>query len=141
MVAFPNAAQPGLITLGPQWNAARSVHHRVAWLARESSKPGRGHVERWTVQASAAWSQEHLEDSPERAQAKLLKAFSEITGIRATPAHAEVHRWRYAKTLQPLGATHMHSAKQGIGLCGDWCIGHRVEDAFISGLELALAVI
>jgi predicted NAD/FAD-dependent oxidoreductase len=23
-------------------------------------------------------------------------------------------------------------------LCGDWCIGHRVEDAFISGLELAL---
>ena len=81
--AFPNAAQPGLITLGPQWNAARSVHHRVAWLARESSKPGRDHIERWTVQASAAWSQEHLEDAPERVQAKLIKAFSEITGIRA----------------------------------------------------------
>ena len=138
MVAFPNAAQPGLITLGPQWNAARSVHHRVAWLARESSKPGRELVERWTVQASAAWSQEHLEDAPDRVRAKLLKAFSEITGIRATPAHAEVHRWRYAKTLQALGATHMLSKKQGIGLCGDWCIGHRVEDAFISGLELAL---
>jgi len=141
MVAFPNAVQPGLITLGPQWNAARSVHHRVAWLARESSKPGREQVERWTVQASAAWSQEHLEDAPERVQAKLLKAFSEITGIRATPAHADVHRWRYAKTLQPLGASHMHSKKQGIGLCGDWCLGHRVEDAFVSGLELALAVI
>ena len=138
MVAFPNAAQPGLITLGPQWNAARSVHHRVAWLARESSKPGREQVERWTVQASAAWSQEHLEDAPDRVKAKLLKAFSEITGIRATPAHAEVHRWRYAKTLKPLGATHMLSKKQGIGVCGDWCIGHRVEDAFISGLELAL---
>jgi predicted NAD/FAD-dependent oxidoreductase len=138
MVAFPNAAQPGLITLGPQWNAARSVHHRVAWLARESSKPGREQVERWTVQASAAWSQEHLEDAPDRVKAKLLKAFSEITGIRATPAHAEVHRWRYAKTLKPLGDTHMLSKKQGIGVCGDWCIGHRVEDAFISGLELAL---
>jgi predicted NAD/FAD-dependent oxidoreductase len=141
MLAFPNAAQPGLITLGPQWNAARSVHHRVAWLARESSKPGRDHIERWTVQASAAWSQEHLEDAPERVQAKLIKAFSEITGIRATPAHAEVHRWRYAKTLQPLGAPYMHSSKQGIGVCGDWCLGHRVEDAFISGMELALAVI
>jgi predicted NAD/FAD-dependent oxidoreductase len=138
MLAFPNAVQPGLITLGPQWNAARSVHHRVAWLARESSKPGRQQVERWTVQASAAWSQEHLEDAPDRVQAKLIKAFSEITGIRATPAHASVHCWRYAKTLQPLGATHMLSKKQGIGLCGDWCIGHRVEDAFVSGLELAL---
>jgi predicted NAD/FAD-dependent oxidoreductase len=35
----------------------------------------------------------------------------------------------------------MHSSKQGIGVCGDWCLGHRVEDAFISGMELALAVI
>jgi hypothetical protein len=40
-----------------------------------------------------------------------------------------VHRWRYAKTLQALGSTHVHSKKQGIGLCGDWCLGHRVEDA------------
>ena len=138
MVAFPHAAQP--ITLGPQWNAARSNHHRVAWLARESSKPGRNQLERWTIQASAAWSQEHLEDAPERVQAKLIKAFSEITGIRATPAHADVHRWRYAKTLQPLGKTHVWDTKLGLGLCGDWCIGHRVEDGFVSGLELSLAV-
>ena len=34
MLAYPNAAQPGLQTLGPQWSAARSTHHRVAWLAR-----------------------------------------------------------------------------------------------------------
>jgi predicted NAD/FAD-dependent oxidoreductase len=25
-------------------------------------------------------------------------------------------------------------------VCGDWCIGHRVEDAFVSGLEMALKV-
>jgi renalase len=86
MLAFPNAAQPGLITLGPHSGMPRrSVHHRVAWLARESSKPGRDLIERWTIQASAAWSQEHLEDAPERVEAKLLKAFSEITGISATP--------------------------------------------------------
>jgi predicted NAD/FAD-dependent oxidoreductase len=23
-------------------------------------------------------------------------------------------------------------------MCGDWLIGHRVEDAFVSGLSLAL---
>jgi predicted NAD/FAD-dependent oxidoreductase len=141
MVAFPNASQPGLAHLGPQWNAALSTHHRIAWLARESSKPGRQSVERWTVQASPAWSQEHLEDDPARIQAKLLKAFGEVTGIRAQPAHAEVHRWRYAKTFTALGKTHLWDAKSGIGVAGDWCIGHRVEDAFISGLELALAVV
>lgn len=149
MMAFPQAMQPGLsgsaggtdaAGFGPRWHAARSSEHRVGWLAREPSKPGRGPVERWTVQASAAWSAEHINDDPERVKAKLMKGFAEITGIRATPSHAVVHRWLYAQTLQPLGKPFLWDAKLGIGLCGDWCLGHRVENAFVSGLELALGM-
>jgi renalase len=140
MLAFPQAVQPTLTHLGPQWNAALSTHHRIAWLARESSKPGRAAVERWTVQASAAWSQEHLEDDAPRVQAKLLKAFAEVTGIHAEPAFAQVHRWRWAKTQSPLGQPYLWDGRAGIGVCGDWCLGHRAEDAFVSGLELALKV-
>ena len=51
----------------------------------------------------------------------------------------EVHRWHSAKTIKPMGKTHVWDARLGVGIAGDWCIGHRVEDAFISGLELALA--
>ena len=140
MLAFPQAVQPTMTHLGPQWNAALSTHHRIAWLARESSKPGRAPVERWTVQASAAWSQEHFDDDAPRVQAKLLKAFAEVTGIHAEPAYAQVHRWRWAKTQVPLGQPFLWDARLRIGVCGDWCLGHRVEDAFISGLELALKV-
>lgn len=140
MVAFPQAIQPTMTHIGPQWNAARSSHHRITWLARESSKPGRSAMERWTVQASPAWSTEHLEDDALRVQAKLLKAFAEVTGIRTEPAHADVHRWRYAQTTKPVGKSHLWDAKAGIGVCGDWCLGHRVEDGFVSGLELALSV-
>ena len=141
MVAFPQAQQPTLSSLGPQWNVARSTHHRIAWLARESSKPGRGPIERWTVQASPAWSQRHLEDDAERVKGKLLKAFTEVTGIRAEPPYASVHRWRYAQTTKPLGKTHAWDADSRIGACGDWCLGHRVEDGFVSGLEMALAIL
>jgi predicted NAD/FAD-dependent oxidoreductase len=140
MLAFPQAVQPKLAHLGPQWNAARSTHHRIAWLARESSKPGREQIERWTVQASPEWSERHLEDDAERVKAKLLKAFTEVTGIRAEPPYAEVHRWRYAQTTEPLGKTHLLDKKSNIGACGDWCLGHRVEDGFVSGLEMALAL-
>lgn len=139
MLAYPQASQPGLGTLGPQWNAALSTHHRIAWLARESSKPGRTRIERWTVQASADWSREHLNDDNTRVAAKLHKAFAEVTGIRAEPSFMEVHRWHSAKTIKPMGKTHVWDARLGVGIAGDWCIGHRVEDAFISGLELALA--
>lgn len=141
MLAFPQASQPGLGTLGPQWNAALSTHHRIAWLARESSKPGRTRIERWTVQASAKWSREHLNDDNARVTAKLHKAFAEVTGIRAEPAYMEVHRWHSAKTVKPLGKSHLWDAKLGLGIAGDWCIGHRVEDAFVSGLDLALAAV
>ncbi|MFO1182579.1 NAD(P)/FAD-dependent oxidoreductase [Ottowia sp.] len=141
MLAFAQASQPGLYTLGPQWNAARSTHHRIAWLARESSKPQRGGIERWTVQASSAWSQEHAGDDPQRVAAKLQKAFAEVTGIRATPSHAQARLWPHARTVQALGRPFVWDAALGIGLCGDWCLGQRVEDAFVSGLELALTVL
>jgi renalase len=141
MIAFPQANQPTLTHLGPQWNAARSTHHRVAWLARESSKPGRDPIERWTLQASATWSQEHIRDDTARVEAKLLRAFSEITGVLATPSHAQARCWPEAQTLVPAGQSHFWDAKARIGLAGDWCTGHRVEDGFLSGLALALDVI
>ena len=138
MLAYPQASQPGLTHLGPQWNAARSTHHRIAWLARESSKPGRSSIERWTVQASAEWSLEHLNDDAERVQLKLQRAFAELTGIHSGPSHAQAHLWRYAKTTQPLGQAYQWDSATGLGTCGDWHLGHRVEDAFVSGLELGL---
>jgi predicted NAD/FAD-dependent oxidoreductase len=138
MLAYPQASQPGLTHLGPQWNAARSTHHRIAWLARESSKPGRSSIERWTLQASAEWSLEHLNDDAERVQLKLQRAFAELTGIHTGPSHAQAHLWRYAKTTHPLGQPYQWDSATGLGTCGDWHLGHRVEDAFVSGLEMGL---
>ncbi|HKB54506.1 MAG TPA: amine oxidase, partial [Ramlibacter sp.] len=68
------------------------------------------------------------------------KAFGEVTGIHAEPTFAQVHRWRWAKTEAPLGRSHLWDDDTALGVCGDWCLGQRVEDAFVSGLELALAV-
>ncbi len=144
MVAFPQIADHSS-PFGPSWNAKRVEHSRIAWLARESSKPHREATERWTVQAPADWSQEHLEDDAQTVQAKLLRAFAEVTGIKAEPAYASVHRWRYAQTLKPLqtkdGKPYLLNEKAGLSVCGDWCIGHRVEDGFVSGLELALRLV
>ena len=148
LLTFAHAVDPTITAIGPQWNAARTEHPRITWLARESSKPGRGKVERWTVQASPDWARKHENDEPERVAAKMLQAFGELTRIRATPSDIRVVQWGYAKTINPLpkdakghARSHLWNAKSGIGLCGDWCLGYRVEDAFVSGLEMALAVL
>jgi predicted NAD/FAD-dependent oxidoreductase len=138
MLAYPNAEGAGAV--GPSWHSSRPNHPRIAWVTREASKPGRGPIERWTVQATPQWSAEHLEDDAATVRDKLIKAFAEVTGIRAQPSHAEIHRWRYAKTQKPLDHTHLWDAEAKLGVCGDWCLGHRVEDAFTSGLSAALAI-
>lgn len=123
----------------PLWNAARSACHDVAWLARDSSKPERGQCERWVLQASHSWSDRHLEVDKLHVHQLLTQAFAEITGISSQPVHVDSQRWRFAQTVQPLGQSHLWDSDLGIGVCGDWCLGHRVESAFVSGLELAHA--
>ena len=140
-LAYPMATQAGLSTLGPQWNAARASHDRIAWIARESSKPARAQTERWTVQATPAWSEEHRHDDAPRVLGKLQKAFGELSAIRVAPRHANAYFWPHAETTQALGRSHLWDGTARIGLCGDWCLGQRVEDAFVSGLEMALEIL
>ncbi|MGQ9725173.1 MAG: hypothetical protein ACUVVU_07465 [Tepidimonas sp.] len=64
-----------------------------------------------------------------------------MPSILATPAYAVAHRWRYAQTQRQLGKACLWDEGRGLGLCGDWCVGHRVKSAFLSGLELALSVL
>jgi predicted NAD/FAD-dependent oxidoreductase len=140
MLAFALAGDPSN-AIGPAWSSARSSDHRLAWINREGGKPGRQGVERWTLHATAAWSKEHFNDSADRVQGKLLKSFADLTGIRATPSMVTSKRWLNARTVKSLNQTFLWQADAGIGVCGDYLMGYRVEDAFVSGLEMALKVV
>ena len=114
----------------------------VGWAARNSSKPEREAThDLWVVNASGAWSREHLEDEPGRIVAPLLDAFRATLGIDVPePAHAAAHRWRYAAVERPLGEAMLLSQNGRIGAAGDWCLAPRVEAAFESARALADAI-
>ncbi|TAG92329.1 MAG: hypothetical protein EAZ20_02600 [Bacteroidetes bacterium] len=58
-------------------------------------------------------------------------------GFDTTDAQVMLHRWRYASGgLEPMIECH-YSSNDGIGLCGDWLHGGRVEGAWLSGIKLA----
>ena len=129
MLAFPEAAAaPDVIRLdsGP-----------LRWITRDSSRPGRAALpECWVAHAGPEWSREHLEDPADAVLATLQDAFRTATGIEATPSYAAVHRWRYALAEWPLGVPALWDAAAGLGVCGDWCLGARIEAAFLSGQAL-----
>lgn len=110
----------------------------LRWIARDSSRPGRAVLpECWVGHATPEWSRDHLEQPAEAVLALLQGAFVVATGIGSTPTYAAVHRWRYALADAPLGVPALWDSAAGIGVCGDWCLGARVEAAFLSGRALA----
>lgn len=113
----------------------------IGWAARNASKPGRGDAECWVVQGSPEWSREYLEEEPAAVTTLLLDHLQHHAG-GALPdlRHAAAHRWRYAK-CGDAGQGALWDAETRIGVCGDWLHGPRVEDAFLSGWELAQKVI
>jgi renalase len=111
----------------------------LIWAARDSAKPGRpqGGPECWVLHAGPEWSRVHLEDDANCVTANLIDAFSRIIpGQSIHIARAGVHRWRHARVEMPLGEPALFDDGVMAGLCGDWCIGPRVESAWLSGREL-----
>lgn len=113
----------------------------LRWVARNSSKPGRSGGESWLLHAQADWSELRLAMPPEQLAEALLQAFAALGG--PPPAAWSAHRWLYADVApSTVGATEDFAwdAALGLGLCGDWLAGGKVEGAWLSGTALAQKV-
>ncbi len=112
----------------------------IGWAARNSAKPGRSGPEAWVVQAGPEWSASHLEETPETVAPALLAALAGRIGAALPEClSASAHRWRYARSGNA-GDGMLWDAARGLGVCGDWLLGPRVECAWRSGALLAQAV-
>lgn len=123
------------------WSALKSGVPPVGWMAINSAKPGRDDAFSLLVQSNNAWAEQHLEDDPEAVQATLLHAASDLAGIDLSIAtHQVLHRWRYAATATPVAEPFLMDRDLQIAACGDWCLGSKVEAAFLSADALADAI-
>lgn len=122
-----------------RFDAAFVSGSALGWMARNQSKPKRDwKVDTWVLHATTTWSAAHLDDEADRVGAFLMEAFEDL--VRAglpRSFYATTHRWRYAVADPPLAIGAIHDAESSITLCGDWCAGSRIEDAFLSGLAAA----
>jgi renalase len=128
------------------WDAARPATGRLAWVARNEARPGRGrpHGEvHWVAHARAGWSRQHIEQPAAWVQLQLQASLAEWLGEPVRWQHALVHRWRYA-------VPHATSAASAgkcwwdpmlrLGVCGDFLGGGGVEGAWLSAQALAEAM-
>jgi renalase len=124
-------------TYAPGYDAAFVNEGPLRWIARDSSKPGRQGGEVWVMHASPEWSAAHLEEDEAMVAGQLLDAFARLGGPTANVVRAVAHRWRYARAGAASSRRALWLPAVQVGLCGDWMGGGRVEDAWLSGREIA----
>lgn len=124
-----------------RFDAAFVLHSPLGWIARDGSKPKRVRAETWVLHASAAWSAAHLLQQPDTVGPFLLNAFADLVPAGLPrPVHVSAHRWRYAMADPPLAKGTLVDARLALAVCGDWCLGNRIESAFLSGVAVAEAL-
>ena len=126
------------------WDSLRTSHGPAAWLAVNSDKPGRakGHTT-LMVHAAPEWSNTHAEADRTWVQTEMEASASKLCGkdIFAAP-HRALHRWLYASvSASPTNQAALIDQGSGLAACGDWCLGGRVEGAYLSGLAAAKAIL
>jgi renalase len=125
------------------FTARSDAKDALAWIAQDSSKPARpqGGMTTWVAQASPAFSAAHLEEDTTATVARMLPLLCDRLGIASAQiTHASAHRWRYARVITALGRPFL-SAAGTLFIGGDWCLGPRVEAAWISGDAMGRAVL
>lgn len=131
MLGFQEAFDPG-------FDGAFVEDSAIGWMSVNSSKPDRPKGFSMMVQSHNQWAEEHVDDDRESVMQHLLKEASSLTGHDLTGAdHKVLHRWLYASTNTPAGASYLLDETKQIACIGDWCIRGRVEAAFESGFALA----
>ena len=123
------------------WACAHFEDDVLGFAAVNTSKPGRGEGFSLVLQTRHDWSQRHMEDDIDSVSATMKARFQALTGASTQASgYDRMHRWRYV-SAQVFAATpeQPYLLDTQLGLCaiGDWCLGSKTEDAFVSGMSLA----
>ena len=119
----------------------KSPQHNIGWAVSETARPAATqHRPALTIQADAAWSAAHKDDTNDSIIRRLIEKYQMSTGRQVGEVlHAHVHCWLYAKVTTPSPADSIICQKN-LAIAGDWLGGARIENAFISGQRAFIAL-
>jgi len=123
------------LDLDPGFDVAADPTADVRWICREASRPGREDAGAWTMHASPDWSRRHLDLDAREVEPLLRSMAGDILGTEVPSGDA--HRWRFSLVSRPAGTDHLCTEDRSLVICGDWCLGNRVEHAIESGIAAA----
>ncbi len=119
----------------------------ISWISHNSAKPsrrGRDLLDTWLIQFNPQWSASHRDIPPRQLQVLanglLTRVLQRSLGM---PVAYDLLYWPQAR-LAGTGcapATVLREEGRHLYCCGDWTVGGRIEDAYMSGYRTAKAIL
>ena len=67
----------------------------------------------------------------------LINKFKKLTKIKIKKIYfSHIHGWKYSSNSKPLSLQSFWDQKIGLGICGDWFGGPRLENGWLSANNL-----
>ena len=128
----------------PAFDAARVKDSCIDWLFFGHHKPGRSERPSLVVHATGDYSAKHFDDNQDLITNELMIELAQLIDMEPDDKRddrtIQLHRWKYAKVIEPYGEEFWQSDLKGLAACGDWCLGNEVEHAYTSADALTRAL-
>ncbi len=113
----------------------------LTWAANENSKNRFNSLNSlWTLQSSIGWAKKNINHYKKsyKAENTLISKFLNFTGYKKNKIiFKKTHGWKYSYNLDGSPLKSYWNKKLRLGLCADWFIGPKVENAWLSANDLA----
>ncbi len=123
----------------PDWEGIECEHSSIKWISNEASKQDTAKAG-VVIQSSPQFFRKHARTDENKVTELLLEEASEIVDPwLLQPKSTHLHRWKYFKARNPINEYFMELEMEGapLALIGDYLGGNSLENAFVSGYNLA----
>lgn len=121
-----------------EFEAAHVIDSDLSWIAVNSHKPKRPDFLTLIIHSSEKYAEEHIDDNCNQVMQHLISETSRTMGYDVSVAgYKNIHSWRYANNVDKKQKNSIFIDQDlKLAVCGDWCLGGRVESAFTSAYDL-----
>ena len=94
------------------------------------------------MQSTSSWAERHADSSEQEVIAELSQAMAEVLGQPLPePDASQAQFWPQARPAEQLKWGALAAPRLNLYVCGDWCLGGRIENAWLSGRQAARALL
>ena len=113
----------------------------LGWVSNENSKKRfKCNKDLWVLQSTFEYGMKHTNNYKNKKKFYsniLINKFKKLTKIKIKRIYfTHIHGWKYSSNSKPLRVNSYWDKKKGLGICGDWFGGPRLENGWLSANDL-----